>query len=106
MRKYFKSLVTVIFFSISLNSYAAIMIGGGVNSCSHFLETTQSNSRLSDMWGQWISGFISGMNYERNESKGKNIDEKDFVGEVRNYCQREPLKKVYDAVIWIYESKL
>jgi hypothetical protein len=41
-----------------------------------------------------------------DENKGKNIDEKEFVGEVRNYCQREPLKKVYDAVIWIYESRL
>ena len=73
MKKYFKSLIPVIFFSISLSSYAATMIGGGANSCSHFLQTTQSNNRLSDMWGQWITGFISGMNYERNENKGKNV---------------------------------
>ena len=106
MKKYFKNLLTIIYFYFSLTSYAATMIGGGANSCSHFLETTQSNNRLSDAWGQWITGFISGMNYERNESKGKNIDEKDFIAEVRNYCQREPLKKVYDAVIWVYESKL
>lgn len=106
MKNLTKSIVITSLFFISTSCIASTMIGGGANSCSYFLQTLQSNNQYVLIWRQWITGFISGRNYERDESKGRNIDEDAFVYEVRNYCQKEPMKKIYEAVIFLYESKL
>jgi len=101
-----KNILVVSIFCISISCTASTMIGGGANSCAYFLQTIQSNNQYLQIWRQWITGFISGRNYERDESKGRNIDEDAFVYEVRNYCQKEPMKKIYEAVIFLYDSKL
>lgn len=91
---------------ISFQVNAATVIGGGANSCAYMLQTLQSNNQYHVVWRQWITGFISGSNHQNGLRKGSSIDEDALVYEVKNYCQREPMKNIFDAVIWLYDTKL
>ena len=82
-----------------------LLKGAGAHPCSHFLDTS-SDPVLRSQWKQWLNGFISGANLANSLSKGDGIDESAFVYEVKNYCEKNPMKDVGDAAEWLYKIRL
>jgi anionic cell wall polymer biosynthesis LytR-Cps2A-Psr (LCP) family protein len=103
--KFLKGYLVILILLVSSPSFAQYTSKGvGGKSCSFLLENFDPTSKI--VMTQWITGFITGLNREQNKNKGKGVDETAMLYEVKNFCERNPLKDILDGAVWLYYERL
>ncbi len=98
--KLLRTILVVTLMVASQPSVAYLAKGGGGNSCAYLLDNfSQAHRKL---WQQWITGFITGINFSEDGQVGKDIDESALVYEVKNYCEKNPTELVTNAAANLY----
>jgi hypothetical protein len=65
------------------------------------------NSLRSQLWKDWVLGFVSGANtFNVNAELLERVDAPAIDAWVDNYCRSNPLENVYDAVVALVKELL
>ena len=101
MKKFLAALVMSLFLTNFAYSYTA----KGVVSCGTIISKEKEAPLITKgMMTAYLNGYITGRNYETNESVGKGVDNDSIFYAILKYCRDNPLKKNLDAAEYIYKK--
>tara|TARA_B100001250_G_scaffold408232_1_gene430259 strand:- start:728 stop:1039 length:312 start_codon:yes stop_codon:yes gene_type:complete len=103
MKKFLTTLSFLIIFTNTVNAYT--IKGYGANSCGKFLAETDFKGNYFPQ-GQWIVGYITGLNRQNSLDKGYDFDSTSILYAVKNRCEEKPLEDVEQATNWVYWNEL
>ena len=100
----------ILLFFESSNIYAkSYYTGAGGESCGS-LTNYEKNRVGKDMmywvYIHWMLGYISGSNYQSQSMKGSNTDGESIYFAAIKFCKNNPLKRLGDAIKYIYKNQL
>ena len=105
MKKLLEILIIVLFFNNVAFSFTAK--GTLAMDCGSFWSAFKGPDKyILDLYTQGISGFITGLNYSNNTRVGYNADAKMLTSIALDYCNKNPMKNVFDAALYTYEEGL
>jgi hypothetical protein len=94
------SLAVVLLSALSTSAEAAEFqeIGLGLSSCASWTEARSDQAKLaSDMYQQWVVGFLSGVGYTGIANPLLGMDADGVWAWVDNHCRGHPIDKIADA---------
>ena len=102
MRKIFIIIVVLL---LPINTSAFTVKGYGGMDCGKLLDHFDDKFHR-EHYLSWFEGYLSARNWFGNLEKGKGIDDSSFGYAMKNYCEKNPLKKVFHAAHHLYENEL
>ena len=88
-------------------SWGYTLKGIGGESCGEILSDHDNDKKTFYFTRmQWVLGYITARNYERDATKGKNISSDSIYYSIIKYCRENPLKDLDDASIHLYRNVL
>ena len=94
----------------SSNIYAkSYSIGAGSEHCGTLINYERdrvSKDMMYWVYIHWMLGYISGSNYQTQSMKGSNTEGESIYFAAINYCKNHPLKRLNDAIKFIYKNQL
>lgn len=107
MRKMVFVLVFSFCFMNGKFTYAYSIAGALGVDCGMFLSDPKVDKDiLKSFYISSFLGYITGRNYENNSDKAEGVSGDSVYFAVKKYCRNNPLKRVNDAMIHIYENEL
>ncbi len=104
MKKFLTILSFLIAFTNTVNA-AYVVKGVGAKSCGKFLAETDFKQDYF-IEGNWILGYITGLNRENSLEKGNNVDPTSILYAVKKRCEEKPLGDIEVATNWVYWNEL
>ena len=94
----------------SSNIYAKSFIAGaGGEPCGSIINYEKNRVGKDTMYWvyiHWMLGYISGSNYQSQSMKGSNTDGESIYFAAIKFCKNNPLKRLNDAIKYIYKNQL
>lgn len=106
-------LVALVLFlgATGIRAQQGTLTGAGSFSCGAYLASrsnTVESDLLSDMVGQWVQGFLSGMNVQAQLRGDKTLrvipDYASLIAYMDKYCRDNPLHRVYQGTLSLYKE--
>ena len=90
------------------NTVSATYLVLGKYGCGQILDDDRKDDTVSKYQTKsYIQGYITGLNYANDSSKGKGVKSNSLYYSVIKFCKENPLKGIHDAAeeIYFYQIK-
>ena len=87
-------------------AHAADGEGVGLRTCSTLWDSSKKDPSMEHYFFGWAEGFMTGLNIARlNDEPGafKSMPQKQQMAYIRNFCEANPVRDYFDAVIELYK---
>jgi len=88
----------------SEEEFTGFGIGSKVKTCGSFTKNYETNPDRHAVTMQWVSGFITGVNYSRLSFLGERSDRPGEESWLIKYCEENPLHNFMRAVVGLVKE--
>lgn len=88
--------ISVLLFCSTSYSEEAYVMGAGNASCGKWIES-RNKPELHDLMGQWLAGFITGVNWYSGKKQVIPPDKESMVAFIDQYCRNNSLHSLVSA---------